>query len=191
MKRYLLEVDDKATAELNEKSFTLNGQPAFGLRVLANEISLEVLPTDKPITKEDLAKAQEKGQNEAWELAQKIMKDVVDGGYTTDDLRAIFEKTTMRYSMCAQVINENTYQEVVDKIKAWEEEKKAIHVGDIVELEWGGITHRAVVTKVTVNWLSVVLDDGNVVNVGISRCKKTSESVAISDILDQLNKEEK
>lgn len=184
MKRYLLEVDDKATAELNEKSFTLNGKPAFGLRVLANEISMEVLPTDVPLTQEDLTKAQEKGQKEAWELARKIANPPAAGGFDVKEMDSIFGTHYV-----APILRNHTYDEAIQKIQAWEEEKKAVHVGDIVTLEWGGITHRAVVTRTTVNWLSVMFDDGNVDDVGISRCKKTGEHVNLEDITNKLKEE--
>lgn len=141
---------------------------------------------DNLYTKAAVDAARVHGQMEAWELAQKILNDVKDGGYFTEDLMAIFNKTSMGYAMCAQVIAENTYQEAVDKINAWEEEKKAFHAGDIVTLEWGGITHRAVVTKVTANWLSVLLDDGNVDDVALSRCEKTDEHANMEDILNKL-----
>lgn len=191
MKRYLLEVDDKATAELNEKSFTLNGQPAFGLSVLANEISMEVLPANAPLTQEDLTKAQEKGQNEAWELARKIAAHPDDGGYSMRELHRIFNS----FGTVSGVFNDNTYNEAAQKIKAWEEEKKAkeFHPGDVVKLHWGGEDNRLAVvtwTKPGSELLGIVLDDGNVGDIVKSQCSKTGKTLNVVSLLCELNGEE-
>lgn len=133
-----------------------------------------------------LDEARTAGQNEAWELARKICAYALHGGYSVKEITEIFGPIE---DMDA-IFSKHSYKQAAQKVKDWEEEKKAFHVGDIVELEWAGKLDRAIVTKVTVNWLSVVLTNGDVDNVGISRCKKTGESVAISDILNQLKKEE-
>lgn len=178
MKRYLLEVDDKATAELNEKSFALNGKPAFGLRVLANEISMEVLPTDVPLTQEDLTKAQEKGQKEAWELARKFCACVPRGGYSVQDLREIFGRVDMD-----AIFSEHSYQEAAQKIKVWEEEKKTIHVGDVVQDTNG---NKGVVTRIGDAICTVMCADGSIGFYTQSELIKTGKTVDISAMLDQI-----
>lgn len=193
MKRYLLEVDDKATAELNEKSFTLNGQPAFGLSVLANDISMEVLPTDVPLTREDLTKAQEKGQNEAWELAQKILELPSKGGYTPEELIDIFGSDVVPY-YDHDLIRRYTFHDVVTKIHEWEEKKaKEFHPGDVVKLHWGGEDNRLAVvtwTKPGSELLGIVLDDGNVGDIVKSQCSKTGKTLNVVSLLCELNGEE-
>lgn len=129
------------------------------------------------------AVAQEKGQKEAWELARKIMLDPDEGGYSTDDLRAIFKKSTMGYSMCAQIINENTYDEAIQKVQAWEEEKKAIHVGDIV-LDTNG--NKSVVTRVGGSTCTTLHADGFIGLYTQAELIKTGKTVDISAMLDQI-----
>lgn len=178
MRRYLLEVDDGATAELNKKTFAMNGKPAFGLSVLANDISLEVLPTDKPITQEDLSRAREKGQHEAWELAQKIANPSAAGGFTVEEMDSIFGT---RY--VAPILRNNPFEEAIKKVKAWEESKE-IHIGDVVKIVWGGQPHRAVVTQITGDLLSILFDTGNVDDVSKTRCTKTGKAMDFNILLN-------
>lgn len=80
-------------------------------------------------TLEDVKKAEyNRGLNDAWEVARKIIKDVIDGGYSSDVLREIFGVSTVQ-----TIFKLNTAVEVIAKIKAYEDKQDAkIKVGDEV-----------------------------------------------------------
>lgn len=61
-----------------------------------------------------------KGQEEAWELAQRLVKFKADGGIDVDDLAEIFGND----NICA-IMRDNTYWNAAAKVKAWEQEKPA------------------------------------------------------------------
>ena len=80
-------------------------------------------------TKEAEDKAYNRGLNEAWDAARKIAVDVIDGGYSLDELREIFDETLDRI-----IFKRNTASEAIAKIKAYEDEQDAeIKVGDEVK----------------------------------------------------------
>ena len=64
----------------------------------------------------------EKGLNDAWELVKKIC------GMTRQDLYEIFK---IEDAYLADILDDNTYQEAIAKIEAYDE-NKAIKVGDVV-----------------------------------------------------------
>ena len=64
----------------------------------------------------------EKGLNDAWELVKKIC------GMTRQDLYEIFK---IEDAYLADILDDNTYQEAIAKIEAYEE-SKAIKVGNVV-----------------------------------------------------------
>lgn len=68
----------------------------------------------------------EAGQNEAWELARKIVDDVWNGGYSEGKLKQIFG-----YAISQLCIVKNTYQEAAAKVAEWERAKEEVKVGDV------------------------------------------------------------
>ena len=74
----------------------------------------------------------EKGLNEAWEIARKIVSTVADGGYPVAQIEEIFHTTDY-----GGIFNKYSAQKVVDKIKAWEkkQEDAEIKVGDEVKID--------------------------------------------------------
>ena len=64
------------------------------------------------------------GQNEAWELARKI---VLTNGYSDDDLYEIFNCCGLH-----KVLKDFTYQEAATKVEEWENAKEEIKRGDII-----------------------------------------------------------
>lgn len=85
--------------------------------------------------------AYNKGLDDAWELAKKIVLPDHLGGYTVDELKDIFGKNTF-----ASLMNTFSPQEALAKVKAYEEERNEIKVGDVVEFKDGCI--ESIVTKV-------------------------------------------
>lgn len=72
----------------------------------------------------DIESARLAGQNEAWELARKI---VLTNGYSDYDLHEIFNCCGLH-----QVLKGFTYQEAATKVEEWENAKEEIKRGDII-----------------------------------------------------------
>lgn len=74
--------------------------------------------------------AYQRGLNDAWKAAKKIVLDTNHGGIALSDLSKIFGGQSYTY-----IMNKNTAQEVIEKLKAYEEKQTddEIKVGDEVE----------------------------------------------------------
>ena len=70
------------------------------------------------------------GQNEAWELAQKIFRGAHNNGYSPKELAQIFGCEVSK-----PCIVENTYPEAAAKVAEWEKAKEEICVGDVVRFK--------------------------------------------------------
>jgi hypothetical protein len=92
---------------------------------------------------ENSAYQYERGMNDAWECAGKIVKPGSDGGFYSYELRAVFGTYEL------PTIFSNTASEAIEKVKAWEEKQEKKHeikVGD--EILCSGTDDKAIVTKV-------------------------------------------
>jgi ribosome modulation factor len=83
-------------------------------------------------TEDDRKSSYELGLNMAWETAKKIYSTIKNGALHTDEIRKIFD---VRY--LTDVLEEFSASEAIEKIKAYEEQKKqqeeeCIKVGDEV-----------------------------------------------------------
>ena len=80
----------------------------------------------------------QRGLDDGWEAARKIFVSTTDGGYSMGQIREILGKRSL---FCAtDVIRQFTINEVIEKLKAYEEKQKAeddIKVGDEVRAEDG------------------------------------------------------
>lgn len=94
-----------------------------------------------------------KGLNDAWELAKKIVINSDDGGYTAKELGEMF-----RTILPSEVFADFTPQEALAKVKAYEDECNKITVGDVVKLK--GTSYEAVVTRVSETILHCLYKDG-------------------------------
>lgn len=93
--------------------------------------------------------AYNKGLNDVWELAKKIVLPEHKGGYTTDELEDIFGKgafTTL------------TAQEALAKVKAYEEHNE-IKVGDVVRSK--GCNVEGIITKISEIKIYRLFKDGS------------------------------
>lgn len=131
--------------------------------------------------------AYQAGLNDAWEAAKKIVVSVDYGGIASDTLLEIFGMRGYSY-----IMQDNTAQEAIDKIKAYEDGKHSdrIEVGD--EVEWDG--DKYVVTYLNYNIeTSEVTDydllayDGSVVD-HVKKCTftKTGKHYDIQSILEAM-----
>lgn len=95
-----------------------------------------------------------RGLNDAWELAKKIVLPDHLGGYTVDELKDIFGKNTF-----APLMNTFTPQEALAKVKAYEEEQDEIKVGDVIKLRnW---YTESIVTRVDGDIIYQLFTDGS------------------------------
>jgi hypothetical protein len=118
------------------------------------------------------------GLNDAWELARKIC-GATNGEYdnfSTEELCAIF-------GICggAYIINENTYQEALAKLEAYEKEQAEIKVGDVVEVNG----YKFLVTTVANDHINLI-DSNGITTWTTSTCKKTGKHIDIQPILEQI-----
>ena len=183
---------------VDEKSSYVGVMPALSSRYDTITITkpVSVTPLDGYPTlyrPEALEEARQDGQNEAWELARKIITAPIKGGYTHADLKDIFglDFETDYVSGCFEA---NSYRKAADKVQKWEEQAKTFRVGDVVKLHWGGEDNRLAVvtwTKPGSELLGIVLDDGNVGDIVKSQCTKTGKTLNVASLLVELNGEEK
>ena len=117
------------------------------------------------------------GQNEAWELAQKIFRGAHNNGYSPKELAQIFGCEVSK-----PCIVENTYPEAAAKVAEWEKAKEEIKVGDVVSREG----FYGVVKSVSDDWLNGITASG--VNFQWLKCKctKTGRHIDIDSFLKQI-----
>ena len=176
---------------VDEKSSYVGVMPALGSRYDTITITkpVSVTPLDgyptlyKP---EALEEARQDGQNEAWELARKIITAPIKGGYTHADLKDIFGLDYV--SGCFEA---NSYREAVDKVQQWEEKKaNTIHVGDVL---LSPANTKALVTCIMPGYIYLVYSDGSCNRVPLENInelyKKTGQSFDPSALLDKLKEE--
>ena len=121
-----------------------------------------------------------KGQQEAWELAQRIEKEPCDGGFTLNDIHDIFGYLSTNFAIKA-----HSYAEAAAKVEAWEQKKeKEIRVGDVVKLICNG--RCGVVTKFTDNFYYVFTSDSTPFQWLKNDCTKTGRHIDIEAVLDQI-----
>lgn len=129
----------------------------------------------------------QEGLQDAWELAQEIVamnnRELADRHFEVniknpEPINAI------------NIISVNLVTEVLDRVKAYEQERRKIKVGDIVIIEFcNGSEQRGVVTGIDMNSKSeyaVLFDDGDVTWYYESDLIQTGKHYDIQSILDQL-----
>ena len=134
----------------------------------------------------DMESARIAGQNEAWELARKIILPPSKGGMSSDDYIAIFGNCISE----SYVMKNYTYSEASAKVAEWEEGKDEIKVGDIVkhnETEYTGI-----VTRVSerMDKITIIFKDGSSESYDSSMFHKTGRHIDIDRFLNQIGGEE-
>ena len=121
------------------------------------------------------------GQNEAWELAQKIFRGAYDNGYSPKELMQIFGCEISKHCLV-----ENTYPEAAAKVAQWEKAKEEIKVGDVVSRE--GLY--GVVKSVSNDWLNGITASGISFQWLKRKCTKTGRHIDIDGFLKQIGGEQ-
>ena len=76
----------------------------------------------------DVEKAYQRGLNDAWECARRLLFNVEDGGMSTSELCEIFHRNGFY-----NILKDYSAQEVMKRIEDHEKQKDAIKVGDELE----------------------------------------------------------
>ena len=128
----------------------------------------------------------QRGLEDAWEVAQKVVCETTAGGMSLDTLKEIFGVQSP-----VEIIQSNTAQQAIDKIKAYEhKDSDCIEVGD--EVNWDG--DKYVVTYLNYNFeTSEIADydllayDGSVID-HVKKCAftKTGKHYDIQSILEAM-----
>ena len=127
-----------------------------------------------------IEQARAEGQNEAWELARKIVSDIYHSGYNSDELKEMFGYFSYQF-----IWEDNTYPEAAAKVEAWEKAKEEICIGDVVRYTDG--TYGAVLQNG--HMLSVMLKDGSTTPWHKDCCRKTGRHIDIDSFLKQIGEE--
>lgn len=124
----------------------------------------------------------EKGLNDAWDAARKIITRKADGGLSGLDLVEVFGEDVLDCTLDTIFAN-YTPAEAIAKIKAWEE-NKGIHVGDVAMFE-SGIC--GVVTSIDDDrFAGCITQEGAWVVFAENRLKKTGRSIDVAGFLKQI-----
>ena len=129
----------------------------------------------------------EKGLNDAWDLAQKIGRSTIDGGYAPYELFNIFGTR----NTCS-IFDELSYHEALAKVQEYEEKKaeeSKLVPGDVVEFEsmcYGLI--KGIFIKYENNDSKILTRQGAVTLSGnnVWKITKTGEHVDISGLIGVL-----
>jgi hypothetical protein len=127
--------------------------------------------------------AYKKGLEDAWEAARRIVVDTDHGGLALGTLSEIFGTQSYSY-----IMRENTAQQAIDKIKAYEDGKHSdrIEVGDEVRTRDGAPNHTFLVTKVTDSHVYGISYDGSWNYWTKDEVTKTGKHYDIASILEAM-----
>lgn len=81
---------------------------------------------------EEYNQAFNQGADKAWELARKIVRQPINGGYKRSEFEEIFG-----CGYISDIFEKYTYPEAAAKLAEWEKAKEEIKVGDIVKIREG------------------------------------------------------
>jgi hypothetical protein len=194
MSKYVIELDEDVKI-LQSISVTQHGNAYTNTNWVAN---LEELNSDYinehygELQDEAYKRGYEEGRKvgikdgmcDAWEAARKIFVDTAHGGVTLGALQEIFG--TKVYTC---IMQDNTAQEAIDKIKAYENKQKdRIEVGDEVRHKNHNTTWTAVVVKREEDVIYLMGHTGAVADYQLSGFEKTGRHFDIQSILEAMRK---
>lgn len=183
--RYLVECTRKPSCDFGTNDYRF--KDANVVKLWPNQ---GVFSTSELLSRECKAKSEgkEEGQNEAWELAQKILELPSKGGYTPEELVEIFGTDAAPY--VHDLIRRYTFHEVVAKIQKWEETAN-ICVGDVLVLP---ANVKALVTYIGDDDMCLLFSDGSCGQIDKDDIKefykKTGQRFDLTTIGDLLKEEE-
>lgn len=121
MRKYILRIDeDPCNYECGMKYYKCVDAPYWQL----SERTLGQLPE----LEKGLKAEYQRGLEDAWECARRLLFNVEDGGMSTSELCEIFH----RYGSYS-ILKDYSVQEVMKRIEEYEKQKDAIKIGDEVK----------------------------------------------------------
>ena len=132
----------------------------------------------------EIEQAFDRGCNAAWKLAQKIAKFQLDGGYSIDELKAIFG-----HPYVSEILD-LTYTEAAEKVAEWEKAKEEIKVGDVLEGIYDNEVKCIVTNLCPDNMAYLVFDDGTAGVYELDNLKKTGRHIDVDSFLKQIGGEQ-
>lgn len=184
--KFLIEIDEVYESEMPFSSpdelFKAKGfnSLVFDKNGLDKLEKIDEDPARVETVSEILTEKYEQGLNDAWELAKKLFGYSCDTKLCCEDLKNIFG------SACEMdILRNNTPQEAIIKIEAYEKAKEEIKVGDVVDNN----ALKGIVTMVKEKDVDIMFKDGSVGTWDKRNCKKTGEHIDISSILQEIGKE--
>ena len=126
-----------------------------------------------------IEQARAEGEQVAWELARKIVRQPINGGYKQSEFEEIFG-----CGYISDIFEKYTYSEAAAKVEAWEKAKE-IKVGDVVSHEE---KYGVVISEGTICFRGFT-DDGTPFEWYKERCTKTGRHIDIGSFLRQIGEE--
>ena len=130
------------------------------------------------IIENEIEEAYNKGLNDAWELAKKIVLPDKDGGMKISEIKNVFK---INHVDVNDILRNFTPQEALAKLEAYEKEQAEIKVGDVVEVNGC----KFLVTTVANDHINLI-DSKGITTSTTSTCKKTGKHIDIQPILEQI-----
>ena len=127
-----------------------------------------------------IEQARAEGEQVAWELARKIVRQPINGGYKQSEFEEIFG-----CGYISDIFEKYTYSEAAAKVEAWEKAKEEIKVGDVVSHEE---KYGVVISEGTICFRGFT-DDGTPFEWYKERCTKTGRHIDIDSFLKQIGGE--
>lgn len=137
------------------------------------DLTSEVLCVSRKWFDKKQAEARQEGREEAWDLARRIVTDYPDSDvynfYTIDEVLKVFGMKT--WDVLKMPVGF-----AMAKDKKYQEEKKALHIGDEVEFAACGTTRKGyIINLVSPALVRVLTKDLGTYPVGPEECKKTGK----------------
>ena len=133
----------------------------------------------------EIEQAFDRGCNAAWELARKIVRQPINGGYKQSEFEEIFG-----CGYISDIFEKYTYSEAAAKVVEWEKAKEKIKVGDVFQDNDG---NNAIVTSIKGNTVYYMWDDGDTRSGFAEDVKKhftkTGRHIDIDGFLKQIGEE--
>ena len=125
----------------------------------------------------NIEQARAEGAESAWELARKIVRQPINGGYKQSEFEEIFD-----CGYISDIFEKYTYSEAAAKVEAWEKAKEEIKVGDVVS---HGEKYGVVISEGTICFRGFT-DDGTPFEWYKERCTKTGRHIDIDSLFKQI-----
>lgn len=124
-----------------------------------------------------IEQARAEGEQVAWKMAKKIVRQPINGGYKRSEFEEIFG-----CGYISDIFEKYTYPEAAAKVSQWEKAKEEIKVGDVVSHEE---KYGVVISEGTICFRGFT-DDGTPFEWYKERCTKTGRHIDIDSFLKQI-----